>query len=339
MVIFTGLLAFVAFTSFAADTWYIRKFAGTGEVGFSGDGGPALDAKLNIWGAFDFSVDAAGNVYFADCDNNRIRKIDTSGIITTVAGNGERGFSGDGGPATEASLNTPTSCWVDAAGTIYIADNCNDRFRRVDSAGVITTVLEGPQSGRILPGETYLTRAWVVRTDEQGTIYCLSNRMVTKIDTSGNRTTIPVGSDAYDLCIDRFGNLYLSAASACQIIKIDTSGTRTVFAGNGIPGYSGDGGPAVEASLNWACAAAADDAGNLYICDYKNRVIRKIDTAGIIATIAGGGYLGVISSEDGPARKAALNGPHAIGIDREGNLYFSDVVRQMYAVIRKLYRP
>jgi hypothetical protein len=211
------------------NTNIITTVAGNGIAGYMGDEGPATEAVLN--NPHGVAVDAVGNIFIADWINHRIRKVDTSGIITTVAGNGTGGYSGDGGPATEGALNRPACVDVDAAGNLYIGDQNNNRVRKVDTSGIITTV-----------------------------------------------------------------------------------------AGNGTGGYSGDGGPATEAELNLAGGVAVDALGNLYIVEHYGHRIRKVDTFGIITTVAGNGIQGY-GGDGGPATEAALQYPEDVVLDAAGNLY------------------
>jgi sugar lactone lactonase YvrE len=218
----------------------VSTVAGTGQSGFSGDGGPAAEAQVGQVYA-NSAVDAAGNLYIADLPNNRIRKVDTNGIITTIAGTGNAGFAGDGGPATKAELNGPTSVAIDGRGNLYIADALNFRFRKIDTEGIITTVAgngEGGFSGDGAPA-----------------------------------TNARVGGEG--VWADSEGNFYLIGGS--RVRKVDTNGIITTVAGNGTIGFSGDGGPATEAQLNEdVFSAIIGPDGALYIADSNNNRIRKV---------------------------------------------------------------
>ncbi len=266
----------------------ITTIAGSGSTaGFSGDGGPATAATMTK--TFGLAKDATGNIYVADFDNNRIRKIDASGIITTFAGNGSGAFTGDGGPATAASLHGPVGIAF-AGGSLYICDNMNYRIRKVDAAGIITTVAGNGSNGYSGDG--------------------------------GPATTAKISrSNAVEL--DGSGNLYIADLDNACVRKVDLSGVITTVVGSGITGYSGDGGPATLAQLNWPDNIKFDATGNLYICDFNNDAIRKVNTAGIITTIAGTGVAG-FSGDGGPATAARLRGPDGVYADVYGNVFIAD---------------
>ena len=230
--------------------------------GFGGDGGPAGLAQLNT--PTNIAFDAAGNLYIADTVNDRIRKVDKNGIITTVAGNGTVGFSGDGGPATAAELDLANFVWAgmafDTQGNLYLSDTFNARIRKIDPQGIITTIAGTGQA--------------VVAGDGGPAVSAALSR--------------PTG-----LAFDASGNLYIacvpsSFASDTRIRKIDTHGVITTVAGTGPVGFSGDGGPAVAAALSYINGIKFDLSGNLYVADAGNQRVRRVDTNGIITTVAGG---------------------------------------------------
>ncbi|GJQ59641.1 MAG: hypothetical protein SCALA701_24420 [Candidatus Scalindua sp.] len=229
-------------------TGIITTIAGNGQSGYSGDGGPATEASLGH--TSDVAVDTVGNIYIAEPYNHRIRKVDINGIITTIAGSGQSGYSGDGGPATEASLNLPRGVAVDTVGNIYIADLYNHRIRKVDITGIITTVAGNGELGDDGDGGP-------------------------AIDA---KLTRPVA-----VTVDVSGNIYISQVVNERIRKVNTNGIITTIAGIGKRGYSGDGGPATEASLGAPGAVVIDSAGNIYIPDKNNHRIRKISLPGIFA--------------------------------------------------------
>ncbi len=254
----------------------ITTVAGCGTEGYSGDGGPAVHAQ--IASPHGTALDRHGNIYIADLKNDRIRKVDaTTGIITTAAGNGEHGYSGDGGPATEAMLASPIAAFATAEGDLYIADHRNSRIRKVDAAtGIITTV---------------------AGTGEQG------------FHGDGGSATQAAISLPRDVALDTDGSLYIADGANNRIRKVTPGGTITTVAGTGRADYLGDGGPAQKANLSMPYSIALDRDGNLYIVDTGNRRVRKIDkTTGIITTIAGNGSYG-FSGDDG----LAIDAPLAVG--------------------------
>ena len=328
----------------------INAIAG-GSTADSGDGGPAKEVVLNS--PVDVAVDNIGNVYIAETDNHCVRKIDTHGIISTVAGTGMEGFSGDGGPAVTAMLSFPTDIAVDESGSIYVVDQGNNKIRRIDRRGIITTVAGngqygyGGDGGPATAAALYIPEA--ITVDSMGNLYVAdsNNYRIRKVDTSGVITTV-VGNGAecryrLDTCgerspavsarigfpdgltVDRAGNLYFSERGGylTRIRKVDTHGLITTFAGSGQSGYSGDGGPAVDASLRYPADLSADSAGNIYIADIWDNRIRKVNTSGIITTVAGSGTRGS-AGDGGSALSASLSSPYGAAVDPEGHLYIAD---------------
>jgi sugar lactone lactonase YvrE len=272
----------------------ISTVAGDGSGSYSGDGGAATSAGLSqIYG--DVEVDTSGNLFIPDSLNNRIRKVSTNGIITTVAGNGTGSYSGDGGAATNATMGLPAGVAVDAFGNMFIADSENNRIRKVNTNGIITTVAgNGNQS--------------------------YSGDGGAAINASLNS---PNG-----VALDGSGNLFIADRSNNHIRKVNTNGIITTVAGNSTGGYSGDGGAAINASLNEPFGMAVDVSGNLFIADSNNERIRKVDTNGIITTVAGNGYTkfdqGAYSGDGGAATNASLNSPLGVAVDVCGNLFIAD---------------
>jgi hypothetical protein len=355
-----------------AQVGYISTIAGTGVAGHTGDGGPAISAKLGI--TFGIVIDAAGNIIFADNGNNAIRKVTAStGIITKVAGtyytyNGTSWYyGGDGGLATSAYLAYPFGVALDTAGNIYIADNLNNVIRKITvSTGIITTVAG---DGSFFPGywpfcgdggpatDAQLNDPWDVATDRAGNIYIADrgNNVIRKVTVStgiistvaGNGTAGYSGDGGQatsaklngpdGIILDSLGNMYISDDYNNVIRKVTKStGIITTIAGNGTAGYSGDNGPATSAKLNDpSLKIAFDAAGNFYIADDGNNVIRKVTAAtGIITTVAGNGLNGY-SGDGGPATSAKLNGPEGVAVDDLGNIYITDENN----VIRKVNGP
>jgi trimeric autotransporter adhesin len=321
----------------------ISTVAGNGGRGFSGDGGPATAAQLGSPVAL--VVDSAGVLYFADSFSDRVRKVTPAGVISTVAGNGTRGFSGDGGPATAARLAGPTGVAFDAAGNLYIADTANQRIRKITSDGVISTVAGngiqgfGGDGGPAATAE--LNVPFGVAVDSIGNLYIADsyNSRIRRVTATGVISTLAgdgtpwFGGDGglataaqvkypVDVAVDSAGNLYI-ADSSQRIRKVTPAGVITTVAGNGTAGFSGDGGTAAAALLNYPADVAVDTANNLYIADSLNARIRRVDASGVIRTIAGGGT-SETAGDGGPATAARLNFPVSVGLDSAGNLYVAE---------------
>ena len=280
----------------------ISTVAGTGVAGFSGDDGPATSAQLNS--PPGVAVDSVGNLYIADRLNQRIRKVSPEGIITTVAGSGDEDFSGDGGLATNASLNFPNRVTVDAAGNLYIADTTNLRIRKVSGDGIITTV---------------------------------AGNGLFKFSGDGGAATSATLNQPRTVAVDAGGNLYIADYLSSRIRKVSGDGIITTVAGNGLFRFSGDGGPAINASLRFPWGVAIDSVGTFYIADTFNHRIRNVGADGIITTVAGNGVrTGSIDGEGGdpaddlgdggPATSASFRVPRGVAVDAGGNLYIADTI-------------
>ena len=325
----------------------IRVFAGTGNPpinpGAIGDGGPAKNAYLE--GPESVTLDATGNLYIRE--RTRVRKVTPVGTISTVAGNGTNGYSGDLGPATSAQLGLgpqKAGLATDSAGNLYIADSNNYRVRKVDTSGIITTVAGNGQIGLGSAGDGGLATNVAlcfpsgVAVDSTGNLYIGSSICggVRKVDPSGIITTVAKNSSgpSYGVAVDSGGILYLNSGGvASQIRRVNANGTITVFAGTGIgTTFSGDGGPATSAQLFEVDGIAIDAAGNVFITDSGNGRIRKVDTSGIITTVAGHGSVGPglgcqnLFTTGCPATNLKF-GPSDVALDASGNLYTADFIK------------
>jgi uncharacterized protein (TIGR03437 family) len=323
----------------------ISIVAGNGLARYAGDGGPARAASISQpWG---IAVDSAGNLYFADSNNGRIRKIDSAGIITTVAGGGGP-TPGDGSQATQVTLVQPVAVAFDPSGNMLILERGNTRLRSVNKAGVISTIAGngtltfagdgGPATSASLQAAEGLTVA------PDGTIYIAdaNNGAVRKIDTKGIITTFAgrgpdpnaAGGTATGVALfqptavalDPQGNLYIAENSGNRARRVSPQGILTNLAGTGQPGFSGDGGAAIQAKFAQCFGITLDSGGNAYISDRLNGRIRRVDANGTVTTVAG---VGRFVGDGGPAANAVLSGPDEsgsgqIGSDPQGNIYVAD---------------
>jgi hypothetical protein len=333
----------------------ITTVAGNGAEGYSGDGGAATNAELDF--PTGVAVDSSGNLFLVDESNNRIRKVSTNGIITTVAGNGTNGYSGDGGAATNAEINYPYGVRVDAAGDLFIADYGNYRVRKVSTNGIITTVAGNGTHGYSGDGgaatNAGLNAPADVAVDSMGNLFIADFSMrIRKVSTNGIVTTVAGNGtqgysgdggaatnaelgNPYGVAVDGLGNLFIAEYSNNRIRKVSTNGIITTFAGNGTASYSGDGGAATNAELQEPIGVAVDGLGNLFIGDNANNRIRKVSTNGIITTVAGNGTQGY-SGDGGAATNAGLSHPWGVALDNAGNLFIGDFQNQRVREIEQM---
>jgi uncharacterized protein YjdB len=327
----------------------ISTYAGTGTLGFSGDGGAASSAQFSY--PYAVAVTSAGTVYVADQVNNRIRKITSTGIISTIAGNGTYGNTGDGGAATAATLANPQGVAVDAAGNVYVADYGNNRIRKISTTGIITNFAgsgTGVDGGAATAADVYHPSA--VAVDASGNVYIAEtgNNRVRKVNTSGIISTVAgTGvsgfsgdggsataaklSSPFGVSTDASGNVYIADLGNNRIRKV-SGGVISTVAGTGVAGFSGDGGAATSAAINTPYGMTLDASGNMYICDYNNFRIRRVSSTGVISTIAGTGTA-TYGGDGGLATLADLNRPTGIAVDASGNIYIADNNNQR---VRKL---
>lgn len=343
---------------FFSDSLVSRKIAPDGTLEtildntqslFSGDGAPAKNAQL--YNPTALALDGAGNLFIADTYNNRIRKVAPDGIITTVAGSGTFGYSGDGGPATNAQLNDPTGIGVDAAGNLFIADTLNAAIRKVSPAGVITTVAGG---GTDFPGNggpatsAQLNRPDAVAVDAAGNLFVADSPQfgggrIYRVSPRGIITTVAGGGRSYpgdggpatsssiynprSLAIDAAGNLFI--AENGRIREVSPAGIITTVAGGGTA-FPADGVPATSAQLN-STAVAVDSAGNVFLVEYSRA--RKVSSNGTITIIAGVGVCCASSGDGGPAVTARLS-TAGLAVDGAGNVFISDSSAGAIRVLR-----
>lgn len=329
----------------------LGTLAGNGIRGFSGDGGPARQAELSL--PSGIAADAAGNVYVID--GRRVRRIATDGVIATVAGTGNPGFGAEGGAAQSADLNLyvqsasafAQGLAVDGEGNLFLAELAGHRVRRVGARiANITTVAGtgtdgdqgdgGPASAARLSAPAGLAAA------PNGDLYISDSavNVVRRVDASGRISTVAgsrQGGQAGDggpatqarlrgpqgLALDGDGNLYIADTSNHRVRKVTPAGVISTFAGSGTAGFSGDGGPATAAALNFPSAVATDRKGNLYIADTENDRVRRVDASGVITTVAGSGRTGFDADNVYPTR-AALNRPLGVAVDGSGRILIAD---------------
>ncbi|MGH9000457.1 MAG: NHL repeat-containing protein, partial [Acidimicrobiia bacterium] len=355
-LVLAGVGAVNAGRADAADAGVIHSVAGATvdgrQYGFSGDGGPATSAQL--YHPRDVAFDRSGNVFVADTLNQRIRRLDTSGTITTVAGSGVEGYAGDGGPARSAQFNQPHGVAVDRSGNLYVADSGNNRIRRVDTRGVITTIAgtgvpgaagdDGPAHAAQVKDPKALAMA-----GERLYIADTGNNRVRVIDLdTGVITTVAgvtrAGADGDGGPAERAalnsprgvavagGEVYIADTDNHRIRKVDDSGEISTVAGTGTPGWSGDRGRATRADLHDPRAVAVDRAGNIYIGEELGQRVRRVDPDGVITTIAGNGMAG-FAGDGGPAARAQFDHMRAISLDGAGNLWVADTFNNRVRVI------
>jgi sugar lactone lactonase YvrE len=276
----------------------ITTVAGNGSGAFAGDGGLATNASL--YSPLGLACDAYGNLYIADSSNNRVRKVDVKGVITTVAGNGTSGFSGEGGPATNAAFHTPSAVIVDNSGAVYVTDADNNRVRRIAPNGVVTTVAGNGTAG-----------------------YAGDGGWATNASLWLAATTRGVGG----LALDEAGNLYFADTGNHSVRRVDTKGIIMPVAGMGSSGFSGDGGQATFAKVNTPRGIALDGLGNLFIVENANQRIRRVDPSGLITTLAGNGSYGY-AGDGGTSANAWFYYPAAVAVDGAGNVFVADSYNQ-----------
>lgn len=318
--------------------------AGNGSASYSGDGAPAAVAQLNVPGSV--AVDAAGNVYVADTFNHRIRKISSAGAISTVAGTGVAGYSGDGGLAVNAQINGPMGVAADAFGDLFIADTGNNRIRKVTNTGIMYTVVGNGNAGFFGDGGlgplAALHAPQSVAVDPAGNLYIAdtaNHRVRTATQTLIVQTLAGTGHGGFSgdngpaidaqlnspssVALDGAGNVYIADRDNGRIRVVSRSGTITTAAGSAQAAGIGDGGPAIAAQIAAPQGIVVDGAGDVFISDTGHNRIREIFSNGSIVTIAGNGNC-CYQGDGGPAANAQLNAPMALALDANGNIFVAD---------------
>ncbi|MFD4612181.1 RICIN domain-containing protein [Streptomyces sp. NPDC058451] len=334
----------------------ISTVAGTGVANYGGDNGPALAAQLNY--PYGIAVDSTGTLYFSDYSNHRVRKVTTDGKISTVAGTGSPGFSGDGGRAASAQLRNPREVAVDSEGAVYIADAGNNRVRKVSADGKISTVAGTGAAGSGGDGGLATTAQlhgpFGVAVDSTGVLYIAeyNGNRVRKVTTDGKISTVAGTGTAgfsgdngraasaqlknpYGVAVDGADLLHIVDYANHRVRKVAADGKISTVAGTGTAGFSGDNGPATSAQLNFPTGMVVDSTGALYIADYSNHRVRKVAADGKISTVAGTGTAG-FSGDDGPAASAQLKNPFGVAVDCVDTLYIADHANHR---IRKIASP
>jgi sugar lactone lactonase YvrE len=361
-----GLVSWAAAPATAADGTVVTV-AGRSPAGFSGDGGPAAEAQMHEPRMMTFAP--TGDMYIADTFNQLIRKVDSAGTITTIAGKFTgfvprdeadcvENFGGDGGPATEATLSCPHGVAVDTAGNVYIADSANHAIRRVDPSGTIVTVAGAGgstgDSGDGGPGtEARIQGPKGIVLDGRGGLLIADsgNDRVKRLDLASGIITLVAGTgdpggagdggsateaqliEPRTLAVGPDGSIYIAEPKAHRVRRVDPQGVISTFAGTGRAGFSGEGGPAGRAALNFPRGVGTDAAGNVYIADSLNQRIRRVDPAGVISTVAGRGKACYFSpsnncGDGGPPLEAGFATPRAVEATAAGDLYVADTFNE-----------
>jgi sugar lactone lactonase YvrE len=296
-----------------------------------GDGGRAT--QVSFQDIENIAFDSAGNYYVVDFGGNRIRKVDTAGHISTVAGNGFSGYSGDGGPATQAMINLPYGVALDPSGNIFISDTSNAVIRKVDTAGTITTFATNPNfsdllsiaidaAGNLYVADDAVCVVWKITPGGASSVFAgvLNN---CNYNGDGIRANTAFLNSPFGVALDSKGNLYIGDTLNNRVRKVNRSGLISTIGGNGTCGFSGDGGLGTLAMICNPEGLAVDSGSNVYFGDYSNLRVRKIASSGIITTVAGSGN-GGYNGENLPAASANTDGPIAMGIGSNGNIYYVD---------------
>lgn len=341
-----------------AAEWTISTFAGTGQQGFSGDGGPATEAKID--NPFGLVRGPDGSLWFCEYTGQRIRKVTPDGKIQTVAGNGQKGYSGDGGSALQASFNLPHEIRFDKAGNYYIADMTNHAIRRVDAqTGIITTLAGTGKAGYSGDGgpanQAQLKQPHSIQFDPKGDLYIcdIGNHVIRKVDMktgtistfagTGKPGPTPDGAPITgtplkgprSMDFDAAGNLWLATREGNQVFKFDLAANKIHWvAGTGASGFTGNGGPAKLAALKGPKGIAIDQEGNVWLADTESHTVRVIDAkTGNLELVAGTGEKG--DGPEGDPRQCKMARLHGIFVDTDGSIFIGDSETHRVRVLRK----
>ena len=352
-----GLAVLLPAVTGAAEKWTISNFAGTGEMGFSGDGGPALEAKLN--NPFGVTRGPDGAIWFCEYGGQRVRKVTTDGKIHTVAGNGQKGYSGDGGPALQASFNLPHEIRFDKAGNLFIVDMMNHAVRRVDARTQIISSVAGTgkpgYSGDGGPASAaQFKQPHSIQFDPAGDLYIcdIGNHVLRKVDMktgkistfagTGKAGPTPDGASIRgtplngprSLDFDAHGDLWLATREGNQVFKFDLKAGKIFhIAGTGKKGFTGNDGLAKLATLSGPKGIAVAPNGNVYLADTESHTLRMIDVkTGRLELVAGTAEKG-----DGPAGdplRCKMARLHGVFVDADGSVFIGDSEAQRVRVLR-----
>jgi sugar lactone lactonase YvrE len=353
-IVTVSVLLCVMFTPVFTSAQVITTIVGDGRAFFSGDG--SFASKASITTPQGLSIDKTGNIYISDSKNSKIRKVNTSGIIITIAGWGAPGMSGDGGPATAAKINIPSGIVLDKSGNIIFSDSYNHRIRKIDTAGIITTIagtgLSGYTSDDTLAIHSRLNTPCGLALDDDGNLYIADrmNHRIRKVNTDGIISTVAgMGLAQYsgdggqatlaainrpnDVKISPDGDIIIADTYGHAVRKVKKDGTIISIAGSGdgLFGFGGDEGVIGQSRLFYPFSLAIDKTGNIYVADRNNNRIRRIDVTGAIKTVVGTGA-GTSSGDGNLAVEATIAVPQSLAVDEVGNLYIgeSNKIRFLY---------
>lgn len=352
------LLALALTLRATAAEWTIETFAGTGVQGFGGDGGPATQAQMD--NPFGVIRGPDGAIWYCEYTGQRVRKITPDGVIHTIAGNGQKGYSGDGGPALQASFNLPHEIRFDAKGDLYIVDMSNHAVRKVDlKSGIITTIAGTGKAGHSGDGgpasEALLNKPHSIQFGPDGHLYIcdIGNHVIRRVDLStgiisryagtGEAGPTPDGAPIEgtplrgprSIDFDQAGNLWLCTREGNQVFKFDVKAGKILhIAGTGKNGFTGNGGPAVEATLKGPKGIAIDAEGNAWLADTESHSVRMVEAkTGRLLLMAGTGEKG--DGPDGDPLQCKMARLHGIYVDADGSVFIGDSEAHRVRVMRR----